>query len=384
MEAITIAEGPVIPEIIGTLVPSIPATRHNIIAPHMPALAPNPVATPNASACGSAIIAALTPPKISPISTLSFNFISSPVIIVLYYHKCSYEKSFWSLCYNSAMKLNEIYGKEDGLKISFEVFPPKGGELEYPNLLKELNCLEKYNPALVSLTWGASGNNNNSFELIKILNEKYNLMPHLTCFCNNFTNIEELINNIKDCNIDNILALRGDKPQAADVFHSDFHYANELVRFIKTKSSLSVAVAGYPEGHIEALNLASDIDNLKKKVDEGAEAIYTQLFFDNEKFFRYMELVRKAGINIPVIPGIMPVISMKQILRMVSMAKITIPTALMQKFEQYENSPLEMRKFGVDFASLQCSELIAAGVKGLHFFTLNKAASTSQILDNIL
>lgn len=282
------------------------------------------------------------------------------------------------------MKLNEIYSKKDGLKISFEVFPPKGGEVEYPELLKELECLEKYKPALVSLTWGASGNNNNSFELIKILNERYNLMPHFTCVCNNFTNVEQHKSNIEILGIENILALRGDVPKNINDYCSDFRYANELVRFIKSKSNLCVGVAGYPEGHIEAVDLSSDIDNLKKKVDEGAEAVYTQLFFDNEKFFRYIEMVRKAGINIPVIPGIMPVISMKQILRMVSMAKITIPAALMRKFEQYENSPLEMRKFGVDFASLQCSELIASGIKGLHFFTLNKAASTSQILDNIL
>lgn len=291
------------------------------------------------------------------------------------------------------MKLKEIYDKKDirrnGLSesgkpvISFEIFPPKGGVQQYPALFEELEKLKNFNPALVSLTWGAGGNNNNSFDLIKMVNEKFNVMPHFTCICNSFKNVEEHIIDIENLGIDNILALRGDEPQDIKVCHTDFRYANELVRFIKSKSNLSVGVAGYPEGHIETPDLSIDIENLRKKVDEGAEAIYTQLFFDNKRFFSYVELVRDAGINIPIIPGIMPILSMKQVLRMTSMAKITVPDALMNKLQKYENNSEDLKKFGVDFASSQCSELIKAGVEGLHFFTLNKADSTSQILSNI-
>lgn len=291
------------------------------------------------------------------------------------------------------MKLKEIYDKKDirrkGVSdsgkpvISFEIFPPKGGEEQYPALFVELEKLKKYEPALVSLTWGAGGNNNNSFDLIKMVNERFNVMPHFTCICNSFKNVEEHITDIENLGIDNILALRGDEPQDIKVCHTDFRFANELVRFIKSKSNLSVGVAGYPEGHIETPDLSKDIENLRKKVDEGAEAIYTQLFFDNEKFFSYVELVRDAGIKIPIIPGIMPVLSMKQVLRMTSLAKITVPDALMYKLQKYENNPEDLKKFGVDFASSQCSELIKAGIEGLHFFTLNKADSTSQILSNI-
>lgn len=292
------------------------------------------------------------------------------------------------------MKLKEIYGKKITGKddafhkakpvISFEVFPPKGGSEEYPALVKELELLKRYNPALVSLTWGAGGNNNNSFELIKIINEKFNLMPHFTCVCNSFENVANHIRDIESLNINNILALRGDEPQDIKVCHTDFRYANELVRFIKSKSALSVAVAGYPEGHIEASTLDDDIKNLKKKVDEGAEAVYTQLFFDNEKFYSYIERVRNAGINLPIIAGIMPILSLKQVLRMTTMAKISVPPALMSKLEKYQNSPSDMKKFGVDFASEQCSDLISNGVEGLHFFTLNRAASTTKILDNVM
>lgn len=292
------------------------------------------------------------------------------------------------------MKLKEIYEKKNIRRngvfeeakpvISFEIFPPKGGEEQYPSLFGELDILKQYNPAFVSLTWGAGGNNNNSFELIKKVNEKFNVMPHFTCICNSLKNVEEHINNIENLGIENILALRGDEPQDISVCHTDFRYADELVRFIKSKSNLSVGVAGYPEGHIEAQSIESDIKNLKKKVDEGAEAIYTQLFFDNEKFFSYVELVRDAGIDIPIIPGIMPVLSMKQVMRMTSMAKITVPEKLMEKLIRYENSPADMKKFGIDFASEQCSNLKENGVSGFHFFTLNKAGSTSKILDNIL
>mgnify|MGYP001031906944 CR=1 FL=1 len=276
------------------------------------------------------------------------------------------------------MKLNEIYGKEDGLKISFEVFPPKGGEVEYPELLKELECLEKYKPALVSLTWGASGNNNNSFELIKILNEKYNLMPHLTCVCNNLANIEELINNIKDCNIDNILALRGDKPQEADTCHSDFHYANELVRFIKTKSSLSVAVAGYPEGHIEAVDLSSDIDNLKKKVDEGAEAVYTQLFFDNEKYFSFVDRCKSEGIDVPIIPGIKPINFRNQLTVLPKVFHVDLPEALASELRKCKTDE-EAKEVGVEWCILQAKELKEKGVPSIHFYSMMATESVKRV-----
>ncbi len=289
------------------------------------------------------------------------------------------------------MKLSEIYEDRaiasNGMpKISFEVFPPKGGESEFPALYQELNLLKKYNPALVSLTWGAGGNNNNSMELVKalLIELKLNVMAHFTCICNSKEKVEKHIKEIESLGIENVLALRGDEPQDIEVCHNDFRYANELVSFIKSKTDLSIAVAGYPEGHIEAPDLQTDLENLKYKVDCGADVIYTQLFFDNDVFYSYVEKVRKLGINIPVIPGIMPVISYKQVERMTSMAKISVPTSLRDNLEKYKASPDDIRKFGIEYASIQCAKLIEAGVSGLHFYTLNKAYSTSHILDNII
>lgn len=288
------------------------------------------------------------------------------------------------------MKLREIYQEKNSFKnlfpkISFEVFPPKGGSAYYPALYEELNLLKKYKPALVSLTWGAGGKNNNSMALVEALRHQLdlNVMAHFTCICNSRENIEKHIKEIESLGIDNILALRGDEPQDLEVCHTDFRFASELVSFIKSRTDLSVAVAGYPEGHIEAPDLETDITNLKRKLDCGGEAIFTQLFFDNDKFFSYIELLDKKGINVPVIPGVMPVISFKQVERMTSMAKVSVPPVLISGLEKYKNNPDDIKKFGIEFASSQCSNLIEYGVTGLHFYTLNKSYSTSKILDNI-
>ena len=184
-----------------------------------------------------------------------------------------------------------------------------------------------------------------------------------------------------DIGIENILALRGDIPENNELCRNDFRYANELVSFIKAKTNFSTGVAGYPEGHIESPDLKTDIENLKKKVDAGADAIFTQLFFDNNLFFDYVNRVRNAGIEIPVIAGIMPVISEKQVNRMISMANISVPDKLKQNIQKFKGK--DLIAYGIEFASSQCSALIKEGVKGLHFFTLNKAYSANRILDNI-
>ncbi len=284
------------------------------------------------------------------------------------------------------MRLRDIYKGNSGKpKISFEVFPPKGGEEQYPALYAELNSLKKYKPELVSLTWGAGGNNNNSMELVKTLHcdLDLNIMAHFTCICNSRENVENHIRDIESLGVKNILALRGDEPKDLTVCHRDFRYANELVSFIKDRTDLSVGVAGYPEGHIEASDLKTDIENLKRKVDCGGEAVFTQLFFDNDKFFSFVEKVGACGINVPVIAGIMPIISEKQVERMTSMAKISIPSRLKSQIEKFSENSDDMKKLGIDYASEQCQKLIESEVAGLHFYTLNKSYSTSKILDNI-
>ena len=277
------------------------------------------------------------------------------------------------------MKILDIY--KNKFSISFEIFPPKDGN---GLLLKEIEILKSHNPAFVSLTYGAGGQENKSFELItKIQNTGLNVMPHFTCITSSKKNIETHLKNIENIGIKNILALRGDIPEDKDLIKHDFHYANELVRFIKEKTDLSIGVAGYPETHIESPDIKTDIENLKRKVDAGADVIFTQLFFDNDKYYKFVERVNSAGIDIPVIPGIMPVISEKQILKMTNLARITIPEKLQKGIEKFRNDKKSMIEFGIEYSTAQCEDLINSKVKGLHFFTLNKAFSSSRILDNI-
>lgn len=276
------------------------------------------------------------------------------------------------------MKLREIYNT-DKTAISFEVFPPKENS---EKLLEEIKVLKHHNPAFISLTYGAGGNENKSFELLKQIKDTgINVMPHFTCISTTKENIEKNINKLIDLKIENILALRGDIPENKELQKHDFNYASDLVEFIKHKTNLSIGVAGYPEGHIESPDLDTDINYLKDKVDKGADAIFTQLFFDNNNFYKFIDKTEKAGINIPIIPGIMPIISKKQVEKMVKLANITVPPNVQENISKLKDK--DLIEFGIEYATSQCEELIKNGIKGLHFYTLNKSYSTNEILNNI-
>ena len=274
------------------------------------------------------------------------------------------------------MRLKEIYSQNT--QISFEIFPVE----DKKRLLSELDILKQYSPAFISLTCGAGGSENASFELIdSIISKKINVMPHLTCITSSKKNIKEKLLKITKKGTENILALRGDIPEDYDINSGDFKYANELVEFIKSETALSIGVAGYPEGHIESPDINTDMKFLKNKINFGAEVIFTQLFFDNTKFYDFVERAKKCSISVPIIPGIMPITSKKQIDKMTKLAKITIPKNLRDAIEKYDEKSLT--EYGIDYSSKQCEELLKFGVSGLHFFTLNKSYSTSKILDNI-
>lgn len=276
------------------------------------------------------------------------------------------------------MKLREIYNTNKTV-ISFEVFPPKENS---EKLLEEIKVLKHHNPAFISLTYGAGGNENKSFELLKQIKDTgINVMPHFTCISTTKKNIERNINKLIDLKIENILALRGDIPENKELQKHDFNYASDLVEFIKHKTNLSIGVAGYPEGHIESPDLDTDINYLKDKVDKGADAIFTQLFFDNNNFYKFIDKTEKAGINIPIIPGIMPIISKKQVEKMVKLANITVPPNVQENISKLKDK--DLIEFGIEYATSQCEELIKNGIKGLHFYTLNKSYSTNEILNNI-
>lgn len=287
------------------------------------------------------------------------------------------------------MTLKEIYCKKNNLPvISFETFPPKddedGAKLE--KLLHHLEILKKYNPAFVSVTYGAGGTTQNtSLNILKRIQKDLELtvMPHFTCVNNSKERVKSYLKEIQDLGIKNILALRGDIPEGVEQEHFDFHYANNLVDFIKSETQLSIGVAGYPECHIDCENLALDLKNLKRKVDAGADVIYTQMFFDNDKLFSFIDLARNIGISIPIIPGILPIMSYPQLERMLSMARVSVPKTLMAQLEKYKDNTEDIKKVGVEFSSCQCQQLIDTKTEGLHFFTLNTSSSISQILDNL-
>lgn len=289
------------------------------------------------------------------------------------------------------MTLREIYANNNDKSypvISFEIFPPKNDEdgSKLDKLVYHMGILKKYNPAFISLTYGAGGTNQDfALDIIKRVKSELNVtvMPHFTCVGASSESVKAYLKEIQSLGIKSILALRGDIPEGMTQSSFDFKYANELVEFINAHTQLSVGVAGYPEGHLECTDLQTDLDNLKRKVDAGADAIFTQMFFDNEKFLDFVSKAKNSGINIPIIPGILPIMSFPQFERMLSMAKVSVPTSLMQNLEKYKDDNDSAKAIGIEFATQQCQQLIAAGIEGLHFYTLNTSNSVGKILDNL-
>lgn len=269
--------------------------------------------------------------------------------------------------------------------ISLEVFPPKSENAEL-ELIKELETLKRFEPEAVSVTYGAGGSNkDSSIGLIKKLQSElgFNVMPHFTCICSSKEYIDNYLKEILDLNIRDILALRGDEPQDIEVCYKDFVHANELVEYLKSKSDLNISVAGYPEGHYAAENLQKDLENLKRKVDSGANSVYTQMFFENHHFFEFLERTKQIGIDVPIIPGILPIVSIAGLLKMSELCKVEVPKGLMKKLETYQDDPKSILEIGVDFATEQVESLINSKVKNLHFYTLNKAYSIQKILNGV-
>lgn len=286
------------------------------------------------------------------------------------------------------MRLSEIYKNKEKPIFSFEVFPPKGDNLDkkIENLFSELNKLSKLKPALISVTYGAGGSNRDtSLEIVKELKThlKQPVMPHFTCVCSSREYIKKYIEEIEELGILNILALRGDEPQDIDVCYRDFKSALELIEYLKNYSELEFAVAAYPEKHPKAITFDDDLNVLRKKQDLGAKVAYTQLFFKNDNYYKFHDECTKKGINIPVIPGILPVASFSQLDRIVELSGVQIDKKTYEYFEKYKGSKEDIIKAGIEIASCQCQKLLEFGAKGVHFYTLNKALSSTEVIKNI-
>ena len=282
------------------------------------------------------------------------------------------------------MKICELFGQGRTV-FSCEVFPPKPN-MPIDTIYATLDGLKDIKPDFISVTYGAGGSgvNQTTRQIASIIENQYNIpaMAHMTCVAASREDVDFLMAGLKADGVENILVLRGDiNPDVTP--KNDFKYASDLVSYIRANSDFGVSAACYPEGHLESPDLVSDIRHLKEKVDAGAQHLVSQLFFDNEDFFRFLERCRIAGINVPIEAGIMPVLSASSIQRMVSMCGSSLPAKLTRLLARYGDHPAALREAGIAYAIDQIADLIAGGVDGIHLYTMNNPAVARQIADSL-
>ena len=283
------------------------------------------------------------------------------------------------------MNIADLFKKKT--VFSFEVFPPKK-ESGVETIYKTLEELKQLNPDFISVTYGAGGvgvANATTVDLCSKIKNEYGIetIAHLTCLYNTKEDIDRILEELKEKGIDNILALRGDANPNFELKHY-FRYASELTEYIMSKNmGFNVSGGCYPEVHQEAESMIADIKNLKKKIDAGADHLISQLFFDNNAFYDFIEKVRIAGIDVPIEAGIMPVTNKKQIERMVSMCGASIPAKLSKVLQRFGDNPEAMRDAGISYAIDQIIDLVANGVEGIHIYTMNDPYIAGKITKSV-
>ena len=281
------------------------------------------------------------------------------------------------------MRIDQILGLGKPT-ISFEFFPPKN-EVGFAQLYQAVGELHAIKPSFVTVTYGAGGGTRQkTVDLVARIQRELKLrsMAHLTCVGHTRDEIGGILDDLWQNGVVNIMALRGDPPAGQTQFVATaggFSYANELVGFTRSRHDFCIGVAGYPEGHPQCLNLTRDMENLKRKVDEGGNFVTTQLFFDNADFYRFRDRARHAGIKSPIVAGIMPILNVNQMKRFISMCGAKIPHPLLLKLEAVEEDAEAVHAAGVEYAVKQCQDLVKNSVDGIHFYTLNKSKATVQI-----
>jgi len=282
------------------------------------------------------------------------------------------------------MRLRDFF-HSDRHALSLEVFPPvRDGNVD--ELFSTIDELAILDPDYISVTYGAGGTSQDmTVEIASHIKniDKIEVMAHLTCVQATRDDIARVLREFASHNIENILALRGDPPAGSDHFtqtEGGFAYANELVDYIHQKGDFSVGVAGYPECHTEASDINTDIANLKRKVDAGAECIVTQLFFDNEDFYRFRDKALGIGITVPILPGIFPITRYQQITKIASLCGARIPNALLEKIHAAHVAGADISPYGIDYAIWQSIDLLTHGVPGLHFYSMNKSAHVIDVI----
>jgi methylenetetrahydrofolate reductase (NADPH) len=271
--------------------------------------------------------------------------------------------------------------------LSIEIFPPKSSDADAA-LWENLERLMPYGPSFVSCTYGAGGSTRGrTVELCREIQSRFHVpaTAHFTCVGSTVKELTDWLGEAREAGIRNFMALRGDAPKGQEGFRpvdGGLRYANELVALIRsTDREAGIGVAGYPEKHPEARDADFDLANLKRKVDAGADAVFTQLFFDNSCFLRFRDRCRAVGIPIPVIPGIMPITEFARIKRITQLCGAAFPSPLASRLEAVQDDLSAQFEIGVEYAIEQCRELCAEGAEGIHFYALNRSSACERILD---
>lgn len=277
---------------------------------------------------------------------------------------------------------------ENKRTVSFEIFPPKK-DGEFDAAFEMLDALGALSPDFISVTYGAGGSRSKkTVEIASYIQNtlKIDAMAHVTCVGSRQEQLLEVCAALEEHNVSHVLALRGDRPKdmTDEQFEArDFAHASDMMQFLKANTGLHIAGACYPEKHFEAFSMESDLNNLRKKQDAGAEFLISQLFFDNDFYYSFLEKAAKKGITVPICAGIMPITSAKQIGTTITLAGSSIPKALADLIATYGENPDEMRKAGIDYAIRQIRDLQENGVNDVHIYTMNKPKTAKEIVENI-
>jgi methylenetetrahydrofolate reductase (NADPH) len=283
------------------------------------------------------------------------------------------------------MRISEIYGSRRRV-FSFEFFPPKTDE-GFRSLFRTIEKLKSRNPDFVSVTWGAGGSaRRKTIELVIQIQRELGItgVAHLSCVNSTPEQLAEALDELKAGGVENVLALTGDHPPGYEPPPGALSYASELSTFIGSRWNFDIGGACYPETHPLAPSPEADLENLVRKANTGMKALITQLFFDNDVYFEFVERARAAGIEQPIVPGIMPIISATNFKRITAMCKSRVPSILETRLREVEDDDAETLEVGVEWAMQQCGDLLSRGAPGIHFYTMNKSPATRRIFESLL
>ncbi|HTA29711.1 MAG TPA: methylenetetrahydrofolate reductase [NAD(P)H] [Candidatus Cybelea sp.] len=285
--------------------------------------------------------------------------------------------------------IRDIHARKAALRlpvVSFEFFPPKTEEGERTLLEKTIPALKEARPDYCSVTYGAGGGTRDkTLGIVDRLQREHGIvtMSHLTCVNATIAELRGVLDEARQRGIKNILALRGDPPGGHGFQKAEggFEFSHQLVKYLKELGGFCIGTAGFPEGHVACLEGREvDWDRLKAKIDCGADFVLTQLFFDNNDFYRFRDYLAKKGVTVPIFPGIIPILSANQIKKFTALCGAQLPGPLVDSLEKHADNDEACVEFGIEYATGQCADLLRAGVPGLHFYTLNKARSTASVV----